>query len=148
MYTHWACHMAYCLDILYGYIPWLGMSCGSFYKCWLGMLIFLKDFIYLFMRNTEWERDREAETQAEGEAGSMPEAQCGTRSRDPAITAWHSIAEHPGIPGWICYMEISKYIVGHVICSLFTDHHWEELGRLVKNKERFILLCWYPNQKS
>ena len=28
---------------------------------------FLKDFIYLFMRN----REREVETQAEGEAGSM-----------------------------------------------------------------------------
>ena len=29
--------------------------------------IFFKDFIYLFMRDTQ----REAETQAEGEAGSM-----------------------------------------------------------------------------
>ena len=35
--------------------------------------IFLKDFIYLFMKDTHThrERDREAETQAEGEAGSM-----------------------------------------------------------------------------
>ena len=35
--------------------------------------IFFKDFIYLFMRDTEREggREREAETQAEGEAGSM-----------------------------------------------------------------------------
>ena len=34
---------------------------------------FFKDFIYLFMRDTqrEREREREAETQAEGEAGSM-----------------------------------------------------------------------------
>ena len=31
-------------------------------------------FIYLFMRDTE----REAETQAEGEAGSMQRARCGT----------------------------------------------------------------------
>ena len=31
---------------------------------------------YLFMRDTE--REREAETQAEGEAGSMPGAQRGT----------------------------------------------------------------------
>ena len=31
-------------------------------------------FIYLFMRDTE----RKAETWAEGEAGSMQEAQCGT----------------------------------------------------------------------
>ena len=44
--------------------------------------IFLKGFIYLFMRDTE----REAETQTEGEAGSLREARCGTRSRDPWIT--------------------------------------------------------------
>ena len=36
----------------------------------LFFLFFKKDFIYLFMRDTE----REAETQAEGEAGSMQEA--------------------------------------------------------------------------
>ena len=35
---------------------------------------FKKYFIYLFMRDTE----REAETQAEGEAGSMQGAQCET----------------------------------------------------------------------
>ena len=35
----------------------------------LTVLFFLKDFIYLFMRDTE--KEREAETQAEGEAGSM-----------------------------------------------------------------------------
>ena len=35
---------------------------------------FLKDFIYLFMRDT----GREAEIQAEGEAGSMQGARCGT----------------------------------------------------------------------
>ena len=39
-------------------------------------LFFFKDFIYLFMRDTE--RKREAETQAEGEAGSMQGARCGT----------------------------------------------------------------------
>ena len=33
-------------------------------------LLFFKDFIYLFMRDTE----REAETQTEGEAGSMQRA--------------------------------------------------------------------------
>ena len=32
------------------------------------------------------ERQREAETQAEREAGSMWGAQCGTRSQDPRIT--------------------------------------------------------------
>ena len=47
-----------------------------------------KDFIYLFMRDTEKERDREAETQAEGEAGSMQGARHGTRSQVSRIRPW------------------------------------------------------------
>ena len=43
---------------------------------------FFKDFIYLFMRDTV--REREAETQAEGEAGSL----LGTRSRNSRIMPW------------------------------------------------------------
>ena len=46
------------------------------------LFCFLKDFIYLFMRDTE----REAETQAEGEEGSLRGARRGTRSRDPGVT--------------------------------------------------------------
>ena len=34
--------------------------------------------------------EREAETQAEGDAGSPWGAQCGTRSRDPGVTPWAS----------------------------------------------------------
>ena len=43
---------------------------------------FKKDFIYLLMRNTE----KEAETRAEGEAGSLEEAQSGTgpQEHDPS----------------------------------------------------------------
>ena len=37
-------------------------------------LFIFKDFIYLFIRDTQ----REAETQAEGEAGYLWGAQCGT----------------------------------------------------------------------
>ena len=47
-------------------------------------ILFFKDFIYLFMRDTE----REAGTQAEGETGSMQGAQCGTRSWVSRITPW------------------------------------------------------------
>ena len=36
----------------------------------------IKDFMYLFMRNTQ----REVETEAEGEAGSLQRAQSGTGS--------------------------------------------------------------------
>ena len=42
---------------------------------------FFKDFIYLFMTDTE----RKAETLAEGEAGSLRGARCRTRSQDPRI---------------------------------------------------------------
>ena len=52
----------------------------------------------LFMRHTE----REAETQAEGEAGSLQGAQCGTRFWDPGIVPWakggRSTTEPPGVP--------------------------------------------------
>ena len=45
---------------------------------------FFKDFIYLFMRDTE--REREAETHVEGEASSMQGVQCETQSLDSRIT--------------------------------------------------------------
>ena len=53
---------------------------GDFFwqqKNWARRIVvffFFKDFIYLFMRDTE----REAETQAEAEAGSLQGAQCRT----------------------------------------------------------------------
>ena len=47
------------------------------------LLLFCKRF-YLFMRDTK--REREAERQAEGEAGSMQGARCRTRSWVPRIT--------------------------------------------------------------
>ena len=40
----------------------------------IGFWYCFKDFIYLFMRDTE----REGESQVEGEAGSLWEARCGT----------------------------------------------------------------------
>ena len=56
------------------------------------------DFIYLFMRDTH----REAETQAEGEAGPLQGAQSRTRSQDPRITTRaqgrHSTTKPPRRP--------------------------------------------------
>ena len=58
--------------------------------------IFLR--FYLFIHD----REREAETQAEGEAGSMPGARCGTRSQVSRITPWakgrRQTAEPLGLP--------------------------------------------------
>ena len=62
------------------------------------LFIYLKDFIYLFMTD----REREAEIQAEGEAGSMQGAQCGTWSRVSRIRLWAEGGakplSHPGCP--------------------------------------------------
>ena len=53
---------------------------------WMNLKCFFFRFIYLFMIDTQ--REREAETQEEGEAGSMPGAQRGTRSRGSRIASW------------------------------------------------------------
>ena len=72
--------------------------------------VFFKDFIYLFMTDTE--RESEAETQAEGEAGSMQGARCVTRSQVSRIT---SQAEggtkplgHRGCPDYKSYQEKNR----------------------------------------
>ena len=52
------------------------------------------------MRDTE----REAETQAEGEAGSLQGAPRGTQSRDPGVMPWAKGGvkplSHPGCPNF------------------------------------------------
>ena len=62
------------------------------------LFYFFKDLIYLFMRDTE----KEAETQAEGGAGSMQGARRGTQSPDPRTRPWAegrcSTAEPPRGP--------------------------------------------------
>ena len=59
-----------------------------------------KDFIYLFMRDTE--KERGAEILAEGQAGSMRGAGCGTRSQVSRITPWAEggakLLSHVGCP--------------------------------------------------
>ena len=64
--------------------------------------LFFKDFIYLFMRDTEREREREAETQEEGEAGSCREPDVGLDPRTPGSgpgpKAGTKLLSHPGIP--------------------------------------------------
>ena len=59
---------------------------------------FLKDFIYLFMRDTE----REAETQTGGEAGSLQEPDAGLHPRAlgsrPELKGDAQLLSQPGIP--------------------------------------------------
>ena len=51
--------------------------------------------------------EREAETQAEGDAGSMQGARCGTRSQDPRVTpraeGRHPTTEPPGAPNALIF---------------------------------------------
>ena len=64
--------------ILVYYEKWVVWFCVKHKSLFLKIL-----FIY------SWEhREREAETQAEGETGSMQAPRCGTWSRDPGITPW------------------------------------------------------------
>ena len=65
-------------------------------------VFFFEDFIYLFMRDTE----REAETQAEGEAGSMhrePDVgfDPGSLGSCPGPKAGAKPLRHPGIPSFL-----------------------------------------------
>ena len=62
-------------------------------------------FLYFFLRLlfiNSWKTQRAAEKQAEGEAGSLQGARCGTRSQDPGVTPWaegrHPTAEPPRHP--------------------------------------------------
>ena len=72
--------------------------CLTLFYFFKDFTLFSKDFIYLFIRDTE----REAETQAEGEAGSMQGARRGTRSRVSRIMPWAEgsakLLNHPGCP--------------------------------------------------
>ena len=76
----------------------------------------------------------EAETQAEGKAGSLWGPLCGTQSQDPKITPWakgrRSTTEPSrcpqrnllrylgfGVPGWLGQLHVKLLISGQVIIS-------------------------------
>ena len=60
------------------------MGRSGIYSGWRALTLFFSLKIYLFMKDTE----RERETQEEGEAGSMPGARHRTQSRDSRIVPW------------------------------------------------------------
>ena len=81
--------------------PWAEGGAKPLSHPGIPILFYFKDFIYLFMRDTE--REREAETQAEGEAGSMhwePDVGLDPRSPEsrPGPRAGAKPLRHPGIP--------------------------------------------------
>ncbi|KAM8944222.1 uncharacterized protein AAEQ78_013124 isoform 1-T2 [Lycaon pictus] len=61
----------------------------------------------------EMQREREAETQAEGEAGSMQRARRGTRSRDSRIMPWAAGSAKP-LRHRGCPRNLSKRLVCYV----------------------------------
>ena len=73
------------------------------------ILFFLRSYL-VFMRDRE--RERKAETQAEGEAGSIQGARCGTRYQDSRITPWAEGGakplSHPGCP-FFYFLKVETY---------------------------------------
>ena len=70
--------------------------------------------------------EKEAETQTEGEAGSMQGAQCGTSSLDFPLS-------HPGIPKYV-FLDLSSigicfYLDQHPLSSLSCDPECLNLER-------------------
>ena len=74
-----------------------------------------------------YKRHREAETQTEGEAGSLWGAWCGTRSRDPGIMPWaegrHSASGPPRCPkqtgfNWAFWFSVVR--------ALWTEAVWKQ----------------------
>ena len=97
----------------------LSMAWHLFYSLNLFIFCFFKKcFIYLFMRDTE----REAESQAEGEAGSLWGAWCRTRSQDPRIMSWVkgkcSTTEPPRCPMYTLFLSIYHHLP---ISKIVTD---------------------------
>ena len=77
--------------------------------------------------------EREAETQEEGEAGSMPGARRGTWSRDSRITPWakgrYQTAEPPGIPTFLIYSRIHTFplllkVLALIAVALFRVYYY------------------------
>ena len=107
---------------------------------------FFKDFIYLFMRDT----DRKAETQAEGEAGSLQGARCGTQSQVSRITPWAKGSDkplsHPGCP----QKDISKSMSSlgkEPLCQpmVRTPMYWQLFSKgccLTKPTGQLPMLSW------
>ena len=84
--------------------------------------LFFKDFLYLFMR--EIQKEREAETLAEGEAGSTQGARHETRSQVSRIRPWAEggakLLSHPGCPILYPFRRLSfvLLIVSFAVCEL------------------------------
>ena len=69
-------------------------------------------FFFFFFVIHERHTEREAETQAEGEVGSIQGAQCGTWSQVSRIIPWAEgstkLLSHPGCPKGIIYKRKNK----------------------------------------
>ena len=78
-------------------------------------------FKILFIYSWETYREREAETQTEGEAGSKQGSWRGTRSWVPRITPWAEgsakVLSHPGCPLRILF----NVTYGHILIPYYLD---------------------------
>ena len=111
---------------------------ASIFLYWF-VVFFLFCFVLFFkiLLIYSWEIQREAETYAEGEAGSMQGAWCGTRSWDSRIMLWakgrHQTAEPPRRP-W--------FVVLYISCSycMYFLHMWTLF--VTKHNPLFIFVAY------
>ena len=105
-------------------------------------LFFLKDFIYLFMRGTERERQRhkQREKQAlcrEPDVGLHP----GTPGPHPGPKAGTKLLSHPGIPNYPIFSQWDPKLV--------PDFFWQDSSSLVASLLSSVTRCcvfisWFP----
>ena len=73
------------------------------FKLQIKFIFFFRFYLFIHKRH------KEAETRAEGEAGSLQGARCGTRSQGPGITTWAkgrcSTTETPRCPYLLVFRE-------------------------------------------
>ena len=64
-------------------------------------IVHINDQIFVFKDFIYSERERERDSDTEGEAGSLPGAQCGALSQDPGVMPWakgnSQPLSHPGV---------------------------------------------------
>ena len=111
------------------------------------LFFFFKSLKILFIYS--WETQREAETQAEGEAGSLWGAPCGTRSQTPG--SWPELKadtqprSHPG--AWDSYLTHNlnkREREREILCASYTNR-WlspDKVLKIVWTITEFLNFIW------
>ena len=95
----------------------------------------LSFFFFKILFICSWETQREAETQAEGEAGSLQGAPCGTRPQGPGsgpeTKADTQLLSHPGVPGHGILKAFPRHRIFWNFCTTQTWFFWHSLNHQI-----------------